>query len=101
MSKFTEFYTKLFDDKEARKKLSEILENKLIEQADDSDLKKIRALAGTLGVEISVEEAKQFFTAQSGELEDEALDAVAGGKGEELKFHYIYCEIGGSPDANK
>lgn len=82
MSKVSEFYAKAISDEGAKAKLGEILGGKTINEADDEQLKKIGGLAKELGFEITIEEAKDYLNGDNAELDDDDLDAVAGGKGE-------------------
>lgn len=102
MGKMTEFYKKVLADKTAKNELSTILGRQSIENASDEQLLKIEALAKKLDVEITIEEAKAFFKGDNKEIDDSELDAVAGGgKHDDSIIHFIYCEIGGSAEANK
>lgn len=79
MSKVSEFYAKAISNEGTKAKLEEILGGKSINEADDEQLKKIGGLAKELGFEITVEEAKDYLNGNNAELEDDDLDAVAGG----------------------
>lgn len=81
MSKISEFYAKALADEAARNELIVILGDKKFEEADDAQLVKIGEVAKKLGYDISLEEAKNYLTAENGELEEDDLEAVAGGKG--------------------
>lgn len=80
MSKISEFYAKVMEDEAAKKELIGILGEKKFEEADDAQLAKVGELAKKLGFEITVDEAKAYFNTDS-ELNEDDLDAVAGGKG--------------------
>lgn len=81
MSKFTEFYAKAMEDTAVKKELQEILEKKSIEDATEAELIKIGVLAKRLGFEITLEEAQNFLHGEEAELDENDLDAVAGGSG--------------------
>ncbi len=98
MSKFTDFYEALLQNEEAKKQVLDILGEKALSQADDQELEAISSIAGQLGYEISGEEARKYFQDEEKELDEDELDAVAGGKRGEVRVHYIYCEIGGSAE---
>lgn len=105
MSKIADFYSTVMQDDILKKELVEILEEKSILEANDKQLMEIGKIAEKLGVEISLDEAKNFLSGNDMELDDNDLDAVAGGKGEtskielykgsELKFQ-CYGSNGGS-----
>lgn len=80
MSKVSDFYAKVMSDEGTKAKLGNILGGKSINEADDEQLKKIGGLAKELGFEITVEEAKNYLKGDNTELDDDDLDAVAGGK---------------------
>ena len=92
MSKVSEFYAKAISDDNAKARLGEILRGKTISEATDEQLEKIGGLAKELGFDITIEEAKNYLNADSAELDDDDLDAVAGGKGDT----YISCTSGGN-----
>lgn len=100
MSKIQEFYAAVIADEIRKKALYDILGDTAINDASDEQLDKIGKLACDMGYDISVDEAKNFLRAAEAELDDDDLDAVAGGKGEDYVVRFIYCEIGGGPDAN-
>lgn len=81
MSKISEFYIKAMSDQTAKEELVKILDGRDFSSADDEKLIKIGELAGRLGFDITMEEMKAFLDSKEGELDEEALDAVAGGKG--------------------
>lgn len=80
MSKFSEFYAKASTDETTRKKLAAILGEKSITDAGEEALIKIGSLARELGYEISLDEAKKYLRGNEEDLDEEDLDAVAGGK---------------------
>lgn len=94
MSKINEFYSKVLSEPDAKKQLEEILHGTSLSEADDHMLEKIGLLAQRLGYEISVEEAKAYLNPSEAELDDDDLDAVAGGKNNEEVTTYI-CAVGG------
>ena len=81
MNKISEFYIKAMSDKTAKEELAKILDGKDFSSADDKKLIKIGELAERLGFDITIEEVKAFLGLENGELDEEELDAVAGGKG--------------------
>lgn len=93
MSKLSEFYTKAISDESAKAKLSDILGGKFINEADEEQLKKIGLLAKEMGFEITVNEAKAYLNGDNAELDDDDLDAVAGGKGDVSESYS--CTSGG------
>ncbi len=95
MSKITSFYTRVFSDSSAKKELTEILGNKNIEEASDEQLIRIGELAKKLGFDISIEEAKDYISGNNAELDEDDLDAVAGGKGQTHYTEIHICEVGG------
>ncbi len=79
MSTISDFYAKVMADEAAKKKITDILGNTQIENADDEQLGKIGEVAKGMGFSISVKEAKEYFNGNEEELSDESLEAVAGG----------------------
>ena len=67
--------------------------NEMIEKAKQAaDPEELRAMAKEEGIELSAEDAEKYFAFLQGgnELPDEALEAVAGGKGKkypDAKYH--------------
>lgn len=90
MHKVAEFYAAALENKDARAKLSEILGETRIDEADDTQLAKVGEVAKELGFDISVDEAKAYLRPSDAELNDDELDEVAGGKGDT----YVTCESG-------
>lgn len=80
MSKVSEFYAKAVADESAKKELITILGDKKFTEASDDQLAKIGELAKRLGFEITIDEAKAHLNGDHSELDEEELDAVAGGK---------------------
>lgn len=95
MSKITDFYAKAFSDVSTKKELTAILGDKNIEEASDEQLVKIGELAKKLGFDISIKEAKDYMSGNNAELDDDDLDAVAGGKGQTYYTEIHICEVGG------
>lgn len=105
MSKMSDFYSAAINDNTSRKKLAEILDGKSFEEATDEQLVQIGELSKSLGIEIDIDEAKAFLRGNDQELDEDDLDAVAGGKsdkstvelyrGDELKFQ-CFGSNGGS-----
>ncbi len=81
MSKVSEFYAKVLADESAKKELIVILGECRIENASDEQLTQVGKLAKKLGYDITIEEAKAYLNGDDAELDEEDLDAVAGGKG--------------------
>lgn len=86
MSKVSEFYAKAMADEGAKAELAAILEGKAVNDANDEQLEKIGELAKKLGYEITIEEAKEYINGNEAELDDDDLDAVAGGKGVYIRY---------------
>ncbi len=81
MTKMNELYAKVAADSALQEKFGKIIE----EAGDEAALgEKLIAFAKELGYEITVEEIREFFVSKSessgGQLSEEELDAVAGGK---------------------
>lgn len=81
MSKVSEFYAKATTDEAAKKELITILGDKKLAEASDEQLGQVGELAKKLGYDITIEEAKAYLNGSEAELDDDDLDAVAGGKG--------------------
>ena len=79
MSKVSEFYSKAVSEETSAKKLAEILGGKDMSKATDEQLLAVGKLASELGYDITIDEAKAFLS--DGELDEDDLDSVAGGKG--------------------
>lgn len=92
MSKISEFYTKAMEDETSRQLLEEILGDRRFEGANDEQLLRIGEVAKRLGYEISLEEAKAYLNGEETALDEDDLDAVAGGKG--VYISYKNCETG-------
>lgn len=96
MNKFHEFYAALLNNEKAKNQVEKILGDRAIEQVGDDELAKIGEIAQQLGYEITLEEARAYLNAEEQELDEDDLDAVAGGKVGDVRVHIIQCEIGGS-----
>ena len=93
MSKISEFYAKALADEAAKAELAAILAGVTIQDANDEQLEKVGELAKKLGYDITVEEAKEYLNPEEAELDDEDLEAVAGGKGDTIQYN-VHCENG-------
>jgi hypothetical protein len=81
MDKFTAFYNKVMSDEELAAKVAKIFDGK-DDKINDEQLQQLSVLAKEVGLDISVEEAKEYFNREDDdELKEEELDMVAGGKG--------------------
>ena len=78
MSKFNDFYGKITEDEKIAKEVAIVLGGDTFENASDEKLFKIGEIAKKAGFEFTLDEARAYFG--EGELEDDDLDAVAGGK---------------------
>ncbi len=92
MSKVSEFYAKAMADESAKAEISSILGGTEINAATDEQLVKIGEVAKKLGFDITVDEAKAYLNPEEAELDEDDLDAVAGGKGDT----HATCTSGGS-----
>lgn len=81
MSKINDFYSAVLADSEKNAELGKILDGSDIAQAADEQLERIGEIAKQMGFDITVEEAKAYLRGDDTELDDDDLDAVAGGKG--------------------
>ena len=84
MSKFNDFYAKVNEDEALKAKMEAVLGSVPIEKASDDQLVKIGEAAKKAGFDFTLEEVKEFFSC--GELDDDELDAVAGGKGDHVQI---------------
>ncbi len=100
MSTISDFYAKVMADEAVKKQITDILGGTPIENADDEQLKKIGEVAKGMGFNISVEEAKKYFSANEEELSDESLEAVAGGAVDNCKTSRYDGEIAIMPNFN-
>lgn len=79
MSKITDFYAKVMADEALKAELSEALKGKSFDAATDDDLLKVGEIAKKAGFDISLQEAKDFLNPEEAALDEDDLDAVAGG----------------------
>jgi hypothetical protein len=95
MSKVSDFYAKAVEDEASKNELIAILGDKKITEASDEQLVKVGELAKKIGFEITLDEAKAYLNGGE-ELDEEDLDAVAGGKGSggNTSIEKIHCENG-------
>lgn len=94
MSKVSKFYADAMTDEAVKNKLIKILGGKNFEDANDEQLAKIGEIAKELGFDITIEDAKTYLRGEDLELDEDDLDAVAGGKND----YSIVCvnEVGHS-----
>ncbi|MGN0629878.1 MAG: hypothetical protein ACI4JN_00985 [Ruminococcus sp.] len=96
MNKFSEFYIKVMENDSIKKEFTKILGDKNIEKASENQLLKIGELAENIGITITLDEAKAYLNGMETELDEDDLDAVAGGGKGETHVKRIYmCDIGG------
>ena len=95
MSKFNDFYSRINEDEAIKAEIGAVLGGNSFENATDEQLKNIGEIAKKAGFDFALDEVKEFFAC--GELDDDDLDAVAGGKGETYYIdQYLYvCNQGG------
>ncbi len=101
VSKFCDFYEKLISDESTRKRAADILNGKTMENASDEQLEALSVIAGELGYSITVSEAREFLDPEEAALNDDDLDAVAGGKGDHYETKIIVCQVGGKPEVSE
>ena len=77
MSKFNDFYAKVMADDALKAEVIKVLGDSTFDKATNDQLVKIGEIAKGAGFEFTAEEAKAHF--EGGELDDDELDAVAGG----------------------
>ena len=82
MNKIAEFYNKVMSGEALKEKFTAIVGNVAPDKLSDEALGKLAELAKEAGFEITVAEAKEYFKPVEGEISDDDLDKVAGGKGE-------------------
>lgn len=86
MDKFKEFYTQVMADDSVKAEVKKILGKTPVDEATDEQLLQLGELAKTLGLDISLKEAKAYLANEDddeeGEVSVEELQAVAGGKAE-------------------
>ena len=95
MSKFNDFFKIIMENSELKAEVAGVLGDEPFEKASDEQLVKIGEIAKKVGFDFTIDEAKEFFSC--GELDDDDLDAVAGGKGDTtvVRIIDVVCEIGG------
>ena len=100
MNKFNEFYTKLNEDSNLKKEVSDVLGNDKFENLSEEKMLRIGEIAQKAGFDFTLDEVMRYFS--GGELDDDDLDAVAGGKGDsyEVRIEHRICEIGGSAEGS-
>ena len=86
MSQISEFYAKVSEDEALKQQIQTIVGDTEFEELTDEQLRQIGELAKAQGFTVSLAEAKEFFAEGGGELALDALDAVAGGKGDKIKI---------------
>lgn len=82
MSKISDFYAKAIADDAAKKELDSILDGKELNEASEEQLLKVGKLADRLGFSITLDEARSYLKGENVELDEDDLEAVAGGKGD-------------------
>lgn len=95
MSKINDFYVTAISNADSRKRLEEILGGNNIFEASDEQFVKIGELAKSLGFDINIDEARDFLCSDEGEIGDDELDSVAGGKNQTYYTEVHICEVGG------
>lgn len=98
MSKISEFYSKVLSDERLKNEVYSILSGKTIAEATDSELILIGKIAAKIGYNITIDEAKDYLTGEETELDEDDLDAVAGGKGDSYQTKIIVCQVGGKAE---
>lgn len=97
MNKISEFYKKVLTDEYLKNEIALILSGKEIAEATDEEFVQIGEIAEKFGFNITIDEAKNYFTSDEAELSDDELEAVAGGgKGDHYETKIIVCQVGGS-----
>ena len=87
MNKFQEFYTAVMNDEKAKKEFADIMNGRSFNDMSESDFQDLAPFAEKLGFEISAKEAFDHFNTGSETIDDDELDAVAGGKNDTYN-HY-------------
>ena len=77
--KISAFYEKVTSDDALKAKLEKILGGVDIAEATDDQLKAVGEIAKDLGYDFTIDEVKDFIASGDVQLDDDALDAVAGG----------------------
>ena len=98
MSKFNDFFKNIMEHSELKAEVAGVLGDVPFEKASDEQLVKIGKIAKKAGFDFALDEVKEFFAC--GELDDDDLDAVAGGKDDTtvVRIIDVVCEIGGGMD---
>lgn len=85
MEKFTAFYQRVTSDEKLAARVAEILgDDEQIDNVTDEQLQQLSALAKEIGLDISVEEAREYLNREDDRnetLTNDQLEMVAGGKG--------------------
>lgn len=94
MTKFMDFYRHVMNDSEASARLGEIAGGFTPDKDQDAQLNALIAFAAEEGYVFEKEEVKAFIEGMQvgGEISDEELEVVAGGK-------IGYCYLGGKGDS--
>ena len=82
--KISEFYSKVIEDNTLKEKFENVLDGKEITEATDDQLIKIGEIAKEMDYNFTLAEVKEFIESGDVQLSDDALDNVAGGKGETI-----------------
>ena len=98
--KIAEFYAKVTEDDALKAKLEKILAGKDITEATDDQLKEIGEIAKEMGYNFTIDEVKEFIASGDVQLDDDALDNVAGG-GNKGVTNCNNSGGGGSTDSTK
>lgn len=82
MSKMKELYDKVAADAELLRKFADLAVELSSEKTDEVSGEKLVAFARELGYDVTLDEINSFFDGmeKAGELSDDDLDMVAGGK---------------------
>lgn len=82
MGKFAEFLDKVMADETARTEFDAVIGVRKERELNDGDFQKIVGLSEKLGVAVTLDEVKDFFSGNGRELSEEELaGVVAGGSG--------------------
>jgi len=105
MSKFKEFYDKINSDAEIGAEFKKVLEEQKIapgtpfEKFNEENLNALIPFAKKAGFDFTLDEVKAFLKSntEGGELSDDELEAVAGGKGNsnECSSNGVSCSNAG------
>lgn len=88
MSKFSDFYNAMLKDEEVKKEAAGILGDISLVEIDKTQAELLVPIAKKLGFDITADEAINYLNADKLMLDENDLDAVAGGKGEDLHIYY-------------